>query len=76
MQIDDRQFVKLILDETGLTQKWLVKRFWRKGIAVNPASLSAALTGKRKGSAMDELIQLSLDELKYYRLQMERSNDG
>lgn len=71
MQIDDRQTVKLILDETGLTQKWLVKRFRRKGITVNPGSLSAALTGKRKGSAMDELIQLCLDELKYYRSQME-----
>lgn len=71
MQIDDRQMVKLILDETGLTQKWLIKRFLRKGINVNPATLSAALTGKRKGSAMDELIQLCLDELKYYCSRME-----
>ena len=76
MEMDERQTVKLILDDTGLSHRWLIKRLRKKEVSVEPGTLSAALSGLRTGKAQQELIRLCLEELQLYLCRMEQEENG
>ena len=71
MEVSDRQLVKIGLENSGLSQKWLDLRLRRRGLDLSKEALSAALTGVRQSEKSRELIEASLEELQKYKERME-----
>ena len=71
MEVSDRQLVKIGLENSGLSQKWLYLRLRRRGLDLSKEALSAALTGNRQSEKSRELIEASLEELQKYKERME-----
>ena len=71
MDLSDGQRVKLGLESSGLSQKWLYLRLKRRGMTISKEALSAALSGYRTSELSREILENSLEELKIYKERME-----
>ena len=71
MNLSDGQRVKFGLERSGLSQKWLLLRLRRRGMDISKEALSAALSGYRTSELSREIVEISLEEVKFYQERME-----
>ena len=71
MDLSDGQRVKFGLERSGLSQKWLLLRLRRRGMDISQEALSAALSGYRTSELSREIVEISLEEVKFYQERME-----
>lgn len=71
VEMSDRQLVRVALENSGLSQKWLYLRLRRRGMNISKEALSAALSGYRTSERSREIVENSLEEIKNYQERME-----